>query len=187
MKANTKIMRAILCFLFAVLISATSANAQQRFRDGDIFRMAVGGAPREYTQDFELEYTIDDGAVTIPHIGRMRAVGLSPTSLAGAIEKRLVEEKIFTNPSVVLNPVRAASSLVVGGAVRNPGRHPWAAEMTLTQAIAAASGPSEWAKDQVKLIRAGKAEVYSRKLLKKDPSTDPRVLPNDYVEVQGDL
>ena len=59
--------------------------------------------------------------------------------------------------------------------------------MTLTQAIAAASGPSEWAQDQVKLIRAGKAEVYSRKALKKDPSGDPRVLPNDYVEVQGDI
>jgi polysaccharide biosynthesis/export protein len=184
---NTKTMRAILCFLFAIVVSLTSANAQQRFRDGDTFRMAVGGAPREYTQDFELEYSIDDGSVTIPHIGRMRAVGLSPSALAGAIEKRLIAEKIFTNPSVVLNPVRAPSTIVVGGAVRNPGRHPWAAEMTLTQAIAAASGPSEWAKDQVKLIRGGKSELFSRKLLKKDPGTDPRVFPNDYVEVQGDL
>ena len=186
-KANTKAMRTLLYFFFAILLAATPAAAQQRFRDGDTFRLAVGGAPREYTQEFELEYTIDDGMVTIPTIGRMRAVGLSPSGLAGAIEKRLKEEKIFQNPSVVLNPVRAPSTIVVGGAVRNPGRHPWAAEMTLTQAMAAASGPSEWAQDAVKLIRQGRAEVFSRKKLKKEPGTDPKVFPNDYIEVQGDI
>jgi polysaccharide export outer membrane protein len=187
MKANIKSMRALFYFLFAIVLSATSATAQQRFRDGDTFRMAVGGAPVEYTQEFNLEYTIDDGMVTIPTIGRMRAVGLSPSALAGAIEKRLKEEKIFQNPSVVLNPVRAPSTIVVGGAVRNPGRHPWAAEMTLTQAMAAASGPSEWAQDAVKLIRQGRAEIYSRKKLKKEPETDPKIFPNDYIEVQGEL
>lgn len=180
-------MRALLCFLLVILGLTSAATAQQRFRDGDTFRMAVGGAPRTYTQDFELEYTIDDGMVTIPIIGRIRAVGLTASGLAGAIEKRLKDDKIFTNPSVVLNPMVTQKTLVVGGAVRNSGRHPWAPEMTLTQAIAAASGPSEWAKDEVKLIRAGKAEVYSRKALKKDPSTDPRVFPNDYVELQGDF
>ena len=179
-------MRALLCFLLAIIGLTTAANAQTRFRDGDTFRLAVGGAPREFTQDFELEYTVDDGMVTIPNIGRIRAAGLTASALAGAIEKRLKDEKIFTNPSVILNPVQSQKTLVVGGAVRNPGRHPWAAEMTLTQAIAAASGPNDWAQDQVKLIRAGKAEVYSRKALKKDPAADPRVLPNDYVEVQGD-
>jgi polysaccharide biosynthesis/export protein len=180
-------MRALLSLLIAIVTLAASANAQQRFRDGDMFRLAVGGAPREYTQEFELEYTIDDGSVTIPTIGRMRAAGLTPSALAGAIEKRLKEEKIFQNPSVVLNPVRTPSTIVVGGAVRNPNRHPYAAEMTLTQAIAAASGPSEWAQDAVKLIRGKQVEVYSRKKLKKDPATDPRVLPNDYIEVQGDI
>jgi polysaccharide export outer membrane protein len=184
---NTKNMRALLCFLLVILGLTSAATAQQRFRDGDTFRLAVGGAPREYTQDFELEYTIDDGMVTIPLVGRIRAVGLTSSGLAGAIEKRLKEDKIFTNPSVVLNPVVTQKTIVVGGAVRNPNRTQWAPEMTLTQAIAAASGPSEWAQDQVKLIRAGKAEVYSRKALKKDPSSDPRVFPNDYYRSSGRL
>lgn len=180
-------MRAILFLLLAILAFGGTASAQTRFRDGDIFRLAVGGAPREYTQDFELEYTVDDGSVTIPMIGRLRAAGLTPSALAGAIEKRLKDDKIFTNPSVVLNPVRAQSTLTVGGAVRNPGRHPWSPEMTLTQALASASGPSEWAKDQVKLIRAGKAEVFSRKAIRSNPENDPKVLPNDYIELQGDI
>lgn len=180
-------MRTLFCFLIVILASVVSSEAQVRMRDGDTFRMAVGGAPREFTQDFELEYTIDDGQVTIPVIGRVKAVGLSPSQLAAAIEKRLKDEKVFTNPSVVLNPVTAQKTFVVGGAVRNPGRHPWAAEMTLTQAVAAASGTSEWAEDRVKLIRGKQAQVYSRKAIKKDPSTDPQVLPNDFIEVQGEF
>jgi polysaccharide export outer membrane protein len=180
-------MRSFLLICFGLLLTAFAANAQSAFRDGDTFRLAVGGAPREYTQDFELEYTVDAGSVTIPMIGRMRAVGLTPSALAGAIEKRLKDDKIFTNPSVVLNPVRNPSTVVVGGAVRNPGRHPWAPEMTLSQALAAASGPSDFASDKVKLIRAGQAQLFSRKALKKDPASDPKVQPNDYIEVQGDI
>jgi protein involved in polysaccharide export with SLBB domain len=180
-------MRTLLCLLSLLLLSLLPANADQVLRDGDIFRLAIGGAPREYTADFELEYTINDGMVTIPIIGRMRAAGLSPNSLAGAIEKRLKEEKIFANPTVILNPTPNARTLVIGGAVRNPGRQPWAIDMTLTQAIAAASGPSEWAEDKVKLIRGGKFEIFSRKAIKKQPDTDPKVFPGDFVEVQGEF
>ena len=180
-------MRTLFCLFLALFALAYPADAQQRLRDGDTFRMAVGGAPREFTQDFELEYTIDDGAVTIPVVGRVKAVGLSPSQLAATIEKRLKEEKIFTNPTVVLNPVQPQRTLVVGGAVRNPGRHPWVAEMTLSQAIAAASGTSEWAEDRVKLIRGGQGQTFSRKAIKKDPSSDPKIFPNDFIEVQGDF
>ena len=179
-------MRTTLLCLFttAALVSVASAET---FRDGDVFRLAVGGAPREFTQDFELEYTIDGGMVTIPIIGRMRAQGLSASGLAAAIERRLRDEKIFVNPSVILNPVQKQSMIVVGGAVRASGRQQWSEGMTLTQAIASASGPSEWAEDKVKLIRGGRAEVYSRKAIKKNPETDPRVLPGDFVEVQGEF
>jgi len=179
--------RSLICFAALCLGLLGSAQAEQRFRDGDVFRLAVGGAPREFTQDFELEYTIDDGMVTIPMIGRMRAVGLSPSGLAAAIEKRLKDEKIFTNPTVVLNPTNPIRQVMVGGAVRQPGRHPWTAEMTLSQAIIAASGTSDWAEDRVKLIRGGQAEMFSRKAIKKNPQTDPKVFPGDTIEVQGDF
>jgi polysaccharide export outer membrane protein len=169
------------------LAFAASARAEQRFRDGDVFRLAVGGVAREFSSDFELEYTIDDGMVTIPMVGRMRAVGLSPSQLAAMIEKRLKDEKIFTNPSVVLNPMNPVRQVIVGGAVRNPGRHPWTAEMTLTQAIVSAAGTSDWAEDRVKLIRGGQAEVFSRKAIKKNPQTDPKVFPGDFIEVQGEF
>jgi len=180
-------MRTLLCLFSLLIVGFLPANADQVLREGDVFRIAIGGAPRQYTSDFELEYKVSDGMVTIPIIGRMRAAGLTPNALAGAIEKRLKDDKIFTNPSVILNQQETARQVVVGGAVRQPGRHPWANDMTLTQAIASASGPSEWAEDKVKLIRAGRAEVYSRKAIKKQPETDPKVLPGDFVEVQGEF
>jgi protein involved in polysaccharide export with SLBB domain len=180
-------MRAFLCLLSLLLLALLPAKADQVLRDGDVFRLAIGGAPRDYTSDFELEYTISDGMVTIPLIGRMRAAGLTPNSLAGAIEKRLKDEKIFTNPTVILNQTQNVRKIVVGGAVRAPGAQPWTNDMTLTHAIAAASGPSEWAEDKVKLIRGGRAEIYSRKAIKKQPETDPKVFPGDFVEVQGEF
>src|SRR5687768_10444356 len=79
---NTKkAMRTLFCLLSLLFVGFLPAKADQVLRDGDVFRLAIGGAPREYTQDFELEYTINDGMVTIPIIGRMRAAGLSPNSL----------------------------------------------------------------------------------------------------------
>ena len=180
-------MRILLNCVIWIALASGLVRADQVFRDGDVFRLAVGGAPREFTQDFELEYTVSDGMVTIPIIGRMRAAGLTPNSLATAIERRLKDGKIFTNPSVILNTQAVQKTLVVGGAVRSPGRHNWAVDMTLTQAIAAAAGPSEWADDRVKLIRGGRGEIFSRKAIRKAPDTDPKVFPGDFVEVQGEF
>jgi polysaccharide biosynthesis/export protein len=179
-------MRTFFAILVLCLLSV-GVRADQIFRDGDIFTLAVGGAPREYTQDFELQYTVDGGMVTVPMIGRIRAAGLSPSQVAATIEKRLRDEKIFTNPSVVINAKAPDRIIMVGGAVRNPGRHPWSQGMTLTRAIATASGPSEWATDQVKVIRGGRAEVFSRKAIKKNPALDPQIGDGDFVEVQGDF
>src|SRR5687767_12589412 len=106
-------MRNLLCFFLFIVLGAGVATADQVLRDGDVFRLAVGGAPREFTQDFELDYTVSDGMVTIPIIGRMRAAGLTPNSLATAIERRLKDEKIFTNPSVILNTQVVARTIVI--------------------------------------------------------------------------
>jgi hypothetical protein len=39
----------------------------------------------------------------------------------------------------------------------------------------------------VRVVRGGKAQIFSRKKIAKEPATDPIVLPNDYIEVQGDF
>jgi protein involved in polysaccharide export with SLBB domain len=181
-------MRAILltlCLLFTLL---PVVGADTRLRDGDVFKLVIGGPPRTMTQEFEIEYVVDGGTIGVPMIaGRIRAAGLTTSQLAQIIEKRLRDEKIFTNPSVLITPLRSTRMIIVGGAVRNPGPKEWIADMTLIQAIAASSGFADLADDKIKLVRGGKVEIYSRKAIRKDQAGDPKILPNDYIEVQGDL
>jgi protein involved in polysaccharide export with SLBB domain len=108
--------------------------------------------------------------------------------LATAIERRLKDEKIFTiaNVNITQNANQNQRTIIVGGAVRAPGRQPWFSDLTLTAAITAA-GLSEWATDGIKLTRGNRALRFSRKAIKKDPSLDPKVLPGDVVEVEGDF
>jgi protein involved in polysaccharide export with SLBB domain len=180
-------MRHLFCLFLFLLGGLFASGAEQRFRDGDIFRLAIGGPPRIYTADFELEYTVDGGTVTLPILGRIRAVDLTQSQLAADIEKRLKDGKIFTSPNVIISLQRALATIVVGGAVRNPGRHPWVADMTLTQAIASAAGRSDFAKDTVKIVRGGKAVPFSFKAIKKDPGQDPKILIGDFIDVDGDF
>jgi protein involved in polysaccharide export with SLBB domain len=181
-------MRTLILTLSLLVTLVTGVHADTRLRDGDAFKITIGGPPRTMTQEFEIEYVVDDGTVQIPMIpGRIRAAGLTSAQLAQIIEKRLRDEKIFTNPSVLITPLRSERTIIVGGAVRAPGERRWIAEMTLTQAIASASGFGDLADDKIKLIRGGKAVEFSRKAIRKDPASDPKILPNDYIEVQGDL
>ena len=179
-------MRTILASLMLLLGATMGLRAQSKLNDGDLFQMSVSGAPREYTAEYDLQYTVDDGTISVPNVGRVKVIGLTPTQVAAAVEKRLKDEKIFTNPTVIINVAASQKTLTIGGAVRNPGRHPWAPNMTLTMAIATASGPAEFATDKVRIVRNGQRQEFSRKLLKKDPSGDPKVLSGDYIELDGD-
>jgi polysaccharide export outer membrane protein len=182
-------MKRILIFLlFLLACLLPQAHADNVFRNGDVFEMRLSGPPEEFTREFSVVLTVDEGSVNLPLIGRIPAVGLSSSQLASVIETRLKQAKIFTiaNVNITVNTTQNQRTLIVGGAVRVPGRQPWVADLTLTGAIGAAGGFGDFAKDTIKVVRAGKAEVYSRKMIRKDPSRDPKIQPGDYIEVQGD-
>ncbi len=179
-------MRKLLALL--LLISLLPARADVKLRDGDVIEIRLSGVAVEFIQDFtNLVITVDDGKIGVPHIGRLQAAGYSTSQLAVAIEKGLRDGKIFSNPTIVINMVQNQRFVVIGGAVRSPGKQLWSSDMTLVTAIAAAQGPADFADDKVKIVRGGKTEVFSRKAIKKDPSTDPKVLPGDFIEVQGEF
>ena len=175
------------CLLSVLVIALPSAHAGNKFREGDIFEMRVSGPPEEFTREFTLVLTVDEGAVTVPLIGRVAAAGISSSALASSIERRLVEAKIFTkaNVNITPNPV-TQHTIIVGGAVRSPGKLNWVPDLTLTGAITAAGGPTEYLKDGMRIIRAGKATIYSRKAIKKNPALDPKVEEGDIIEQEGD-
>ena len=179
--------RTLICLLSLLIIALPRIHAENLFKNGDVLEMRLSGPPEEFTREFSLVLTVDEGSVTVPLIGRIPAVGMSATALSSTIERRLKEAKIFTIANVNINSNSGKDRIViVGGSVRAPGKQPWIQDLTLTGAISSAGGPSEFAKDTMKIIRGGRATSYSRKAIKKNPSTDPKVEPGDIIEQEGD-
>jgi len=182
-------MKHSILFLLSLLAIALPRVHAETLSEGDVCEMRLSGPPEEFTREFNLVLTVDQGAVTVPLIGRIPARGLTSSGLATVIENRLKQAKIFTiaNVNITKNAQNERNrTIIVGGSVRNSGRHPWVADLTLTGAISAAGGRSEFAKDGIKVIRNGRAQQYSWKALKKDPSLDPKILAGDNIDVEGD-
>ena len=180
--------RILICLLLFLAIALPPASADNLFRNGDVFEMRLSGPPEEFTREFNLVLTVDEGSVNLPLVGRVTAVGMSSTQLASSIERRLKEAKIFTvaNVNITVNSSQNQRSIIIGGSVRSPGRQVWIPDLTLTGAISAAGGPGDFAGDGIKIIRGGKAQRYSRKAIKKNPALDPKVEPGDIIEQEGD-
>ncbi len=153
------------------------------FRSGEVFELRMSGMPPEDAAQFSQAFTIGgDGFVNIPYAGQIRAAGLTQSQLERAIEKRLIDEKIFTHPTATINVTPGARYVTIGGQVRSPQRMIWAPDLTLLSAISAAGGKAEFASDKAKLSRGGKVTLYSHKTLNKFPEQDPKLLPGDQVE-----
>ena len=123
-----------------------------------------------------------DGLVNILYAGRIQAAGRTPGELERAIEKALIDKKIFRWPAATVNIATQLRYVTVGG-TRNPGRVPWSADLTALSALMAQAGPTDFSGDKIHLTRGGKVTVYSYKKLRRDPSQDPKLLPGDQVEL----
>ncbi len=174
-------------FLLSVVLAilAPRGFSQAVMRPGDIFEMRLTGMPMEYAQDFSGQYTIgDDGNVSIPLIGAVKAAGLSAPQVGQAIDTRLIAGKIFTHPTAVIALLPQSRTVTVGGAVRAPQALPWAADLKLSSAIMRAGGVGDFgSKKKIKIVRDGKIAYFNLVKADKDPQQDPSLLPGDVVEV----
>ncbi|MHA3772758.1 polysaccharide biosynthesis/export family protein [Verrucomicrobiota bacterium sgz303538] len=178
-------MRFIALLFLALCTVASSGFAQAPLRPNDTFELQLSGMPAEYAQDFRGQYTVgDDGTVSIPLIGPVKAAGLSSSQLQRAIEKKLVSEKIFTSPTVLLVLPMQSRFVTVGGGVRQPQTVWWSADLTLSSAIKRAGGISDFGnKSKIRVIRDGKSGVFNLNKSDQDPNQNPKLLPGDEVEV----
>lgn len=174
----------VLVLLVLSLLGAKSFG-QATLRPGDVFELRLSGMPLEFAQEFMLNYTVsDDGTVDIPYMGTMRAAGQTVTQFSRGLEKKLVDEKIFTNPTVVLNLQPSSRFITIGGGVRGPGAIPWSQDLTLSTALKRAGGTSDFGStSKIRVTRDGKVMVYNLKRAQKDPSQNPKLLPGDEVDV----
>jgi polysaccharide export outer membrane protein len=166
---------------------AANGGSIATLRTGDIFDMRLSGMPAEFAGDFNLQYTIgQEGTVSVPLIGELRAAGLTPTQLERSVESKLVGGKIFTHPTVLIAVAQATRYVSISGGVRQPQRLSWSTDLTLSSAIGNCQGLSDFGSGKgIRIIREGKIfGAFNLPELQKDPSKDPKLLPGDQVVVR---
>jgi len=173
---------AVLLILFAF---AGGAFAQATLRIGDPVELRIGGVPAEDQTQINNTYSVDTGgAINLPYIGKVHAEGMTPASLARAIEDSYRSSKVYTNPNVTIIMQPSARFVNVGGSVRSPSRVPFTEDLTLLSAINASGGFNDFADQRhVRLLRGSQVTVYDVRQFRKDPSQDIKLRPGDRVEV----
>lgn len=127
---------------------APAAHADDALRPGDAIRLRIWREP-----DLSGDFTIDEnGVVTLPKIGPMRAIGEPVDSLKRSL---LEQYRVYLNePSIEVVPLRR---IQVAGAVRVPGLFTIDPTMTVADVVALAGGVTPDGQfDHVMLVRAGR-------------------------------
>lgn len=184
--------RLLAIFLFG-MIGAASVMAQSGelpLRSGDRVTISIGAIPDNEVMQINKVYTISDsGTINLLHIGEVRASGMKPSSLQKSIERNYIEREIYTRPNVLVsidgggNPDTVRTITITG--VNKPGAVPYRQNMTLSQAIMTAGGPTPFASmKKVKLVRAGSSPtVHNLSSGTGNPSVDVQVQPDDQIIV----
>jgi len=124
----------------------------------------------------------------MPHIGRIKASGLTQDELQLAIEKSYRDNEIYTRPTITVSVPMQSRFVNVGGEVRMPQRVSYTTDLTVLSAISAAGGFTEFASQgKVRLLRGNTVTVIDIRRVRKDPSQDVRLQPGDSIEVVRSL
>ncbi|HEX4336754.1 MAG TPA: polysaccharide biosynthesis/export family protein [Polyangiaceae bacterium] len=187
---------------FALVIALSAANCGPRIDNsrvhlpppsestsvgaGDVFTMQIIGE-----RDLPTEYQIaPDGFVNLPYVHRVHVEGLEPQEISDLIRKRMIEEKILSDPSVLIR-VREYSSkhILILGQIARVGSYPFFPGLTLVRAISMAGGFSAIAKkDHVNLTRKTKTGlktvVISVDSIMEGRSTDIMLQAGDQIYIE---
>jgi len=156
----------ILFALIVVLIGSVPAFAQQQHTDSTVVSRAYGDSEFQLGPEDVIEVTIyqdksldrtvsvrSDGKISLPLIGEMPASGKTATDLQKEIALRLKQFVADPTVTVVVKEVNSPKVSVLGE-VKNPGMYKIKDRATLLDAIALASGLTEYAKkNKIVVIR----------------------------------
>lgn len=164
---------------------AAGTGSEPRLRSGDTLEIRLGGVPYEEVNTITGTYAVDsEGYVNMPHIGRIKAEGLTQSALQQAIESAYVTQKVYTNPTITVNVPMQARFVNVGGEVRLPQRIAYTSDLTVFSAISAAGGFSEYAaQSRVHVMRGHEMINVDIRKIRKNPELDIPLEPGDSIEV----
>jgi len=156
-----------------------SDDTTNRFAIGDLITVRFADTNQIPPHEERIK---EDGSVTLPLIGVVRAAGKTPAELQSEIHDLYVPRyyKYLTIPPPTIQPV-----YYVGGQVLAPGRQVYLGATTVTKAIESAGGFTKYAaRRRVQLTRSdGKRFIVDCKKAVQDASLDLSVYPGDKVQV----
>ena len=140
MRTKTRLIGWITRLTVVAIAAAVShaANAQggRVLTKSDVVAIKVVGQP-----DMDTTTRVEtDGTVNFPYVGRIKAAGLTQDQLAHAIERRLAERQIVTQPHVLVEVTGFGEQVSVQGQVGAPGVFTIDRPTTLAQILARAGG-----------------------------------------------
>ncbi|MGH9372200.1 MAG: polysaccharide biosynthesis/export family protein [Vicinamibacterales bacterium] len=128
--------------------TAPTAPADYLVGPHDVLNVVVFGEA-----DLSRTVTLDaEGSFDFPHIGRVRAGGLTARGIGEALTKRLKE--FYVNPQVSVEVAKFRSqNVIVMGFVNAPGRYPLSGSMSVLEMLALAGSPTSAAASYVLISR----------------------------------
>jgi polysaccharide export outer membrane protein len=165
----------------------TTEEVAGRLRPGDQIQVHLdtGSASSGQTPQ-SLDATIDEnGEISLPLVGHIKAGGLTQSELAESIQANYVPRYYVRCTATVL---AAQRFFYIAGEVRSPGRFLWSDDTTLLKAISTAGGFTDYAnRGKVELIRGKDRQVYNCEDLQRNPGKDPLIRPGDTITVQRSI
>lgn len=146
----------------------------------DPLMITLLGIPKETV----IETTVDEyGQITLPYISDpIEVVGLSTSALEREIQRIYTEGEIYRN--ITVNIQTTAKTYFMEGEIARPMEYNLNRRITLLQAIAAASGYTEYAdKKDITIIRRGEIIKVNAKEIEKHPEMDIQIEAGDRIKV----
>jgi len=169
----------------ATASAPTPETSGDLIRVGDKITVRLTGVPDANNEGYIIEMQVPaSGDISVPLIKdrSFHVVGRTPSDVATEIMETYKAEKIYTSPVVTI--VQEERFVSVGGDVRNPMRVLYTPDLTLTGAINAAGGFTEYAKrGAVRVLRGQQVMQIDANAAAKSPGSDPLLRPGDQVYV----
>jgi polysaccharide export outer membrane protein len=173
----------LLVILLTLPLVTLAANTNYIIGESDSLEVSIWGE-----QALSRQVTVrQDGLISLPLIGEVKANGKTPVELQGVIEQAL--SKFIKDPKCVVIVMEPRSKRIyVDGQVINPGQFILDKDIYFSQIISLAGGFTEWAdKGSITILRTEgdkrlpiKAD-YNRIIKGKNP--DIKLMPGDTIIV----
>lgn len=165
-------------------VSAADVQSADYLRPGDRIKIVYNDIPDVPTPTEQV--VPEDGRIILPRGVEVVVIGKKRTDVEREIATIYVDEKrIYRKITVTIE--RMASFISVGGEVRAPSSVVYRGDMTVTAAIAAAGGFTEYAnRSRVVVTRAANKKQITVNVRKavNDPQLDLLLYPGDQVYVR---